>query len=777
MFYFLFFICESEACFICLDLAENETVTDLVSEDNVGNGKSVLKLIDEVENVEKPIKGMAFSSINELNIYYRSYAKKEGFGVVQKKIKKDEKGCAHYLSLGCARQGSRKSSSSNSFCKPSQTVRTGCKASFNAKLVDTKWCVTSVHYEHNHLLSPRKVRFFRCNKDLDPVAKSKLEINDRAGIRMNKNYNSLAVEAGGYDNLAYGEKDCRNFIAKSRRLRLGTGGAEALRGYFSRMQEFNDGFYFEMDLDDKCRLRNVFWADARSRASYEDFGDVITFDTTYLTNRYEMPFAPFVGVNHHGQSILFGAALISSENTETFVWLFETWLKCMNGRSPKAIITDQDRAMKSAINIVFPNARHRFCLWHILKKIPDKFGSHSQYHAIKSALRSCVYDSQTCDEFDTSWQSLVECYKLEDNAWLHSLYSERTFWVPTYLKGVFWAGMTTTQRSESMNAFFDGYVHSSTTLKEFVDQYDNALRKKVENESVADFHSFNVTLSCVSRFSFEKQFQQLYTHAKFKEVQEEIREMLYCTGLLLKSEGEISTYEVLEKVEINDAYTKKVFFNVYYNEASREVNCSCCYFESRGILCRHAMCILTDILDVTVLPEKYILNRWKKDLKRKHQFIKSSYDPLIGNPTAERYSDLCKHMFELASIGATTIDNYTIVKNHVLECHKKLSGPRSEQILPFQSLPNASTTGNVSSDMAVESQNILSPHVVCTKGKRASKRKMSEVEKLVVKKSKGINHQASDTNPKPNKKKKQVKFFLFFINFDISCVNVFSNIL
>jgi hypothetical protein len=427
MFYFLFFICESEACFICLDLAENETVTDLVSEDNVGNGKSVLKLIDEVENVEKPIKGMAFSSINELNIYYRSYAKKEGFGVVQKKIKKDEKGCAHYLSLGCARQGSRKSSSSNSFCKPSQTIRTGCKASFNAKLVDTKWCVTSVHYEHNHLLSPRKVRFFRCNKDLDPVAKSKLEINDRAGIRMNKNYNSLAVEAGGYDNLAYGEKDCRNFIAKSRRLRLGTGGAEALLGYFSRMQEFNDGFYFEMDLDDKCRLRNVFWADARSRASYEDFGDVITFDATYLTNRYEMPFAHFVGVNHHGQLILFGAALISSENTETFVWLFETWLKCMNGRSPKAIITDQDRAMKSAINIVFPNARHRFCLWHILKKIPDKFGSHSQYHAIKSALRSCVYDSQTCDEFDTSWQSLVECYKLEDNAWLHSLYSERTF--------------------------------------------------------------------------------------------------------------------------------------------------------------------------------------------------------------------------------------------------------------------------------------------------------------------------------------------------------------
>jgi hypothetical protein len=81
-----------------------------------------------------------------------------------------------------------------------------------------------------------------------------------------------------------------------------------------------------------------------------------------LTNKYEMLFALFVGVNHHVQSILFGVALISRENTETFVWLFKTWLKCMNSRSPNAIITDQDRAMKSAINIVFPNVRHRLCL-------------------------------------------------------------------------------------------------------------------------------------------------------------------------------------------------------------------------------------------------------------------------------------------------------------------------------------------------------------------------------------------------------------------------------
>ena len=71
-----------------------------------------------------------------------------------------------------------------------------------------------------------------------------------------------------------------------------------------------------------------------------------------------MPFAQFVGVNHHGQSMLLGCALLSKEDTKSFTWLFQTWLECMHGRAPNAIITDQDRDMKNAIEAVFPKARH-----------------------------------------------------------------------------------------------------------------------------------------------------------------------------------------------------------------------------------------------------------------------------------------------------------------------------------------------------------------------------------------------------------------------------------
>jgi len=47
-----------------------------------------------------------------------------------------------------------------------------------------------------------------------------------------------------------------------------------------------------------------------------------------------MPFAPFVGVNHHGHLVLFGHGLLSNEDATTFIWLFRTWQACMSGNAP-----------------------------------------------------------------------------------------------------------------------------------------------------------------------------------------------------------------------------------------------------------------------------------------------------------------------------------------------------------------------------------------------------------------------------------------------------------
>mgnify|MGYP003779978845 CR=1 FL=1 len=76
-------------------------------------------------------------------------------------------------------------------------------------------------------------------------------------------------------------------------------------------------------MDEKSRLKQAFWADGISRKNYYLFGDAISFDTAYGTNKYSMIFAPFTGINHHRQSITFGAGFLANEKTESFVWLSE----------------------------------------------------------------------------------------------------------------------------------------------------------------------------------------------------------------------------------------------------------------------------------------------------------------------------------------------------------------------------------------------------------------------------------------------------------------------
>lgn len=85
-----------------------------------------------------------------------------------------------------------------------------------------------------------------------------------------------------------------------------------------------------MDLHDGGRLINVFCAKARSIAAYESFRDIVIFVTRYLTNKYDMSFAPFGGAHHHGQPILFAYRLVSSEDVDTFIWLSESWLSFMS---------------------------------------------------------------------------------------------------------------------------------------------------------------------------------------------------------------------------------------------------------------------------------------------------------------------------------------------------------------------------------------------------------------------------------------------------------------
>jgi hypothetical protein len=53
---------------------------------------------------------------------------------------------------------------------------------------------------------------------MDPYVKRRLELLDKTGVRVSKNYQSLVIKAWGFEKLPFGAKDARNHIDKARRL-------------------------------------------------------------------------------------------------------------------------------------------------------------------------------------------------------------------------------------------------------------------------------------------------------------------------------------------------------------------------------------------------------------------------------------------------------------------------------------------------------------------------------------------------------------------------------
>ncbi|KAL4393566.1 hypothetical protein AHAS_Ahas02G0064800 [Arachis hypogaea] len=102
-------------------------------------------------------------------------------------------------------------------------------------------------------------------------------------------------------------------------------------------------------------------ADGESIVDYHYFGDIVAFDSTYKKNKYNKPLVIFFGCNHHGQTVIFDSGLLSDKTTDTYKWLLETFVEAMGGKSPKAVITGGDLAMRNAIKNVLPAVIHQLC--------------------------------------------------------------------------------------------------------------------------------------------------------------------------------------------------------------------------------------------------------------------------------------------------------------------------------------------------------------------------------------------------------------------------------
>nr|XP_051202340.1 protein FAR1-RELATED SEQUENCE 5-like [Lolium perenne] len=258
--------------------------------------------------------------------------------------------------------------------------------------------------------------------------------------------------------------------------------------YFEKRKAESPSFFYATQLDENNAVRALFWVDGRTRSLYPKYKECVFFDTTFCTNRYNMPFAPIVGINNHTHTIVLGCALLPDETFETFKWVFERWMMAMNQVAPDHIMTDQDQQIGNAISKVFPHSIHRCCFYHVVNLARRKLGPKLvDGHPFADAFYSCIYGTDSPEQFEYCWKHMLQVHSMSENKHLQNMWDSRKKWAPVYFRHRFFPFTSTTGRSEGLNSYFKKLVRPSESVWNFVQQYELCQNLMLDREDNAGF--------------------------------------------------------------------------------------------------------------------------------------------------------------------------------------------------------------------------------------------------------------------------------------------------
>ncbi|XP_073057317.1 protein FAR1-RELATED SEQUENCE 5-like [Primulina eburnea] len=600
---------------------------DNIEEVGVSNLESVVhrdvevlstnSIVDQLES--RLFVGEVVKSVEDAYILYCNYAHAKGFSV--------KRGDQRYFpgtnelqakEFECSCEGSKDEKRSNAqipvYLKP--TSRSKCKAKLRiTRQRGGEWTVGRFVTEHNHeMLAVDQRHLLRSSRNISYAQKSILESMVNSGITVSNAVSYMENEAQGPQNLSFIRKDAYDYLGRMKKqTKVKNGDVSTLLHHFINKSNKESNFYWNVQLDDDNIVMNFFLRDSRCQADYEFFGDILSVDTTYRTNRYNLICAPFVGINPHRQIVMFGLAFMSDETESSFEWLFKTFLDSMNGKQPETIFTDQFQAMMNAIETIFPHSQHRLCQWHINQNAPSHLGSLNGDSSFKILWNKCMTHCESEEEFESTWSIMIDEYNLSGHKWLNGMYTLRYKWATAFSNHKFSAGLLATSRSEVTNVVLKRSGNSAISLYHFVVNYEKIQQSWREKEKAEDKHCHHKKAPTMLKNNpMLNSAADVYTLIMYKLFELEFINSLNMQ--FIEMPLDFSALSLEFKVKSHDVNSR--VRHVLFNKETTEVKCSCQKFESMGILCTHILMVF-NFMNVNYIPTPYLKRRWMKNAKNR----------------------------------------------------------------------------------------------------------------------------------------------------------------
>uniref|UniRef100_J3LTC4 SWIM-type domain-containing protein n=2 Tax=Oryza brachyantha TaxID=4533 RepID=J3LTC4_ORYBR len=642
----------------------------------------------------EPKVGMVFLNEDKAYDCYVTYAGTVGFSVRKGWLEKTATNITRSRAYVCSKEGFRSKSVTTDPKKPRSETRTGCQAHMTIKItVSSKYVVTEYAADHNHDLEAPLV-------DIQVLRSQKL----------------LAKLQQPLDppRVVFIPHDYKNYARTRQSKDMQLGDAQVICEYLQRKKGEHPSFFYAIQVDEDDQLTNIFWADVKSILDYNYFGDVVCVDTRYSTGNHVRPLLLFIGVNHHKQPIIFGAALVYYESVESFKWLLETFKSAMSGKQPKTVMIDQSTAISEAVGSVWPGTTQRFSLIHLYEnatKILNNTFQASETFAEDFSRWLYCYEEE--EDFMSSWEILSEKYNLKDNEWLGKLYADRERWALPYGRDTFCADIAATLRSDNnTDTMLADILKKEMDFPSFFNNYDKLLEEKRLAEQQADYLGVQMTQR-IAPLRMLWQAANAYTPALFEMFRLEFELTLTCMVYSCGEIAPISEYEVTVKNRPRGHFVR-------FDSSECMVACSCKKFEFTGIPCCHVLKVL-EVRNIKELPPHYILKRWRKDAQSESPKENYGFEAADGDPKfslSKRYNMLYRMLCKIAAKAAENIEAYTYMESQYDQFLEQV------ELLLQAKLHDRSSLSTI---MKVQQQNLL-PEASNSEPRRVSSKKNKNVE-------------------------------------------------
>jgi hypothetical protein len=329
------------------------------------------------------------------------------------------------------------------------------------------------------------------------------------------------------------------------------------------------------------------------------------------------------------------------------------------------------------------------------EKVSEKIGgSVNDNDEFNKSFKSCVWGSETPEEFEDTWRFIMTRFELEKNEWLSHMFSIRKMWIPAYFKDIFLAEiLRTTSRSESENSFYGNFLNPNVSLVDFWMRFDSAIEAQRHNELLADNNSIHSTPKLMLDRGIERHARDVYTRENFYIFHQELWAACVDCGIENKKEEYgMVIFHINDNSDVNGKFRE-----VVYNLSDHNANCSCKMFQAQGIPCRHILCVVKG-KNLNEIPSKYIVNRWTKFANRKPVFdIAGNVLGKCPNSVKESklISDVWDHLLRCMEKAGQDKEKLLLVLNGVVDMEKQLdefegSSKQTKTVVPKNHLHNSS---------------------------------------------------------------------------------------